>query len=98
MSVQAMKEGKMFYANPDCDPDEQWKYDRLNSGEFSDAEKESILKNEAYNNKDNDEKYKDLEDNSVDYSGDDDDDDNKIIKNAKGLAKDIGSKLKEFGK
>ena len=98
MAIKAMKEGKMFYSNPDCDPDEQWKYDRLNSGELSDAEMESILKNEAYNNKDNDEKYKDLEDSSLDYSGDDDDDDNKITKNAKGLAKDIGSKLKELGK
>ena len=97
MRQKAMEEGKTFYANPDCDEDEQWKYDRLNSGELSDAEMESILKNEAYNNKDNDEKYRDLEDSSLDYS-DDDDDDNKITKNAKDLARDIGNKLKNLAK
>lgn len=96
MSQKAMKEGKTFYANPDCDEDEQWKYDRLNSGELSNAEMESILKSEAYNNKDNDEKYRDLDDSNLDYS--DDDDDNKITKNAKDVARDIGDKLKNLAK
>ena len=98
MRHKAMEEGKTFYANPDCDEDEQWKYDRFNSGELSDAEMESILKSEAYNNKDNDEKYRDLDDSMFLTISNDDNDDNKITKNAKDLARDIGDNLKNLAK
>jgi len=91
MMKKAMEEGKMFYANPDCDEDEQEKYDRLNSGEMSDKEIESVLKKEAYGDY-----YDDKDD--IDNNNDDDDDDNNIHSKSLKTLKNIGNALEELGR
>jgi hypothetical protein len=91
MMKKAMEEGKMFYANPDCDEDEQEKYDLLNSDDISDQEKEKMLKEEAYGDY-----YDDKDDN--DNNDDDDDDDNDIHSKSLKTVKNIGNALKELGR
>ena|SRR5215211_6288285 len=105
MSKKAMESGKTFHANPNCDPDEQWKYDKLNSGEIADKDMETLLQNEAYGNKDRHDKYNDLEkDDEIRLSDedDDDDDDNKygksITEGSKELSKNIGQGLKDLAR
>lgn len=96
MMKKYMESGKHFYANPDCDKDEQWKYDRLNSGELSDSEMEALLKDEAYNNHDRKDKYELLEEDNfkesnIEIKGNDNDDDDE----RKSL-KDIGNDIKNL--
>lgn len=89
MSKKAIEKGERYHSNPNCDEDEQWKYDKLNSGDLSDQEMETLLKNEAYGNKDRDDKYNDLED---DRDRDDDDDNN----DGETKLKNIGDKMKNL--
>jgi len=93
MMKKAMEEGTMFYANPDCDEDEQDKYDRLNSCEMSDEENESVLKKEAYGDY-----YDDKDDDDDDDDDDDNDKDNDMQLRAKNTLSKIGNAMEQLGR
>jgi hypothetical protein len=93
MAIKAMKEGKVFHANPTCDEDDQAEYDELNRLEQQGNDDALIekLKEKVYG-KDDNSKFKMSNDDG------DDDDDNSIHEKSKNTLDKINEGLKNLGR